>query len=106
VTTSPEVPDRQAVLDAVKRMVARESRLSIDPRQISDDEPLDGPLLRITSMGLLGMLIRLEGELSITLPDDIFVGQVMHTVADLARVVGSVAGRHDAVPGVEPAEVR
>jgi len=88
VTTTPVAgPDRQTVFDAVKRLVARESRLSIDPQAIPDDEALDGQLLRITSVGLLGMLIRLEDELSVTLPDDIFVGRVMHTVADLATVV-------------------
>lgn len=84
-------PNRQAIDDAVKRMVARESRLSIDPREIANDEPLDGPLLRITSVGMLGMLIRLEDELGITLPDDIFVGRVMYTVDDLAAVVAAAA---------------
>ena len=85
--------DRAQVSSAVKRMVARESRLSIDPDRIADDEPLDGPLLRVTSVGLLGMLIRLEDDLSLTLPDDLFVGRVMYTVDDLVDVVASVENR-------------
>jgi acyl carrier protein len=74
-------------------MVARESRLSIDPDRIADDEPLDGPLLRVTSVGLLGMLIRLEDDLSLTLPDDLFVGRVLYTVDDLVDVVAGVENR-------------
>lgn len=78
-----------AVSLAVKRVVVRESRLSIDPSQVSDAEPLQGELLRVTSMGLLGMLVRLEDELEVTLPDDIFAGRSLHTVADLIDVVAS-----------------
>jgi acyl carrier protein len=85
--------DRARVSAAVKRMVARESRLSIDPDRIPDGEPLDGPLLRVTSVGLLGMLIRLEDELSLTLPDDLFVGRVMYTVDDIVDVVAGVEDR-------------
>ncbi|MBO4204638.1 acyl carrier protein [Micromonospora echinofusca] len=75
------------VLAAVKRVVVRESRLSLDPATVPDDEPLDGRLLRVTSLGLLGMLIRLEDDLDATLPDDIFAGREIHTVADLADLV-------------------
>lgn len=74
---------------AVKRVVVRESRLSIDPRQVSDAEPLQGGLLHVTSMGLLGMLVRLEDELDVVLPDDIFAGRRLHTVADLIELVAS-----------------
>jgi acyl carrier protein len=105
VTDSTRAPGRQAVTDAVKRLVVRESRLSVPPDQIRDDEPLDGSLLRVTSMGLLGMLIKLEDELDVTLPDDIFVGKVMFTVADLVDVVGEATRRAEASEGNEPAEV-
>jgi acyl carrier protein len=87
------VTDRQRVATAVKRLVARESRLSIDPEGIPDREPLDGPLLRVTSVGLLGMLIRLEDELSLTLPDDVFVGRVMYTVDDIVDIVADAGER-------------
>ncbi|WP_436536179.1 acyl carrier protein [Actinoplanes sp. HUAS TT8] len=91
MSETTRVPDRQAVTDAVKRLVVRESRLSIGAQQIADDEPLNGSLLRITSMGLLGMLIKLEDELDVTLPDDIFVGKVMYKVSDLVDVVSEGA---------------
>ncbi|MFI1994573.1 acyl carrier protein [Actinoplanes sp. NPDC020271] len=87
MSETSRVPGRQAVTDAVKRLVVRESRLSIGYDRIADDEPLNGSLLRITSMGLLGMLIKLEDELDVTLPDDIFVGKVMYKVSDLVDVI-------------------
>lgn len=82
--------DRQLVLDVVKRVVISESRLSVGPDRIADDEPLNGALLRVNSLGFLGMLIRLEDELDVTLPDDLFVGRSFHTVADLVDVVSGV----------------
>ncbi|WP_433392217.1 acyl carrier protein [Micromonospora sp. KLBMP9576] len=82
-------PVPENVRAAVKRMVVRESRLAIAAERVADDEPLDGPLLRVTSLGLLGMLIRLEDELDVTLPDDLFTGRQVHTVADLAALVAS-----------------
>jgi acyl carrier protein len=85
--------ERERVSAAVKRLVARESRLSIDPGQIPGGEPLDGPLLRVTSVGLLGMLIRLEDELSLILPDDLFVGRVMYTVDDIVDLVVDAGDR-------------
>jgi len=87
----PEPSDTlvDAVGLAVRRIVVRESRLSVDPAAIRDDEPLDGELLRVTSVGLLGMLVRLEDELDVTLPDDIFAGRSFRTVADLIDVVTS-----------------
>ena len=82
-----------AVNLTVKRVVVRESRLSIDPSQVADDELLRGELLHVTSVGLLGMLVRLEDELGVTLPDDLFAGRSFHTVADLVEVVTSGARR-------------
>jgi acyl carrier protein len=70
-------------------MVVRESRLSVDAASVAADEPLNGRLLRVTSMGLLSMLIQLEDDLGVTLPDDLFLGRLVYTVADLADVVHS-----------------
>jgi acyl carrier protein len=78
---------RPGVTAVIKALVARESRLSIPPSQLADDEPLNGDLLRINSLGLLGTLVRLEDELGVTLPDDLFAGRVFTTVADLVAVV-------------------
>ncbi|NIL42973.1 acyl carrier protein [Salinispora arenicola] len=79
--------DRPRVNEAVKRLVVRESRVSVDPGTIDDLEPLNGDLLRVNSLGFLGMLVRLEDELDVTLPDDIFAGRAFTTVADLVDVV-------------------
>jgi acyl carrier protein len=72
---------------AVKRVLVLESRLSISPEQLADSEPLNGGLLTINSLGFIGMLIRLEDELDVTLPDDLFIGQTFSTVADLIDAV-------------------
>jgi acyl carrier protein len=81
------VTRRAEVNDAVKRIVALESRLAINPSDIPDLEPLNGQLLRVNSLGFLGMLVRLEDELDVTMPDDLFVGRTFTTVADLTEVV-------------------
>jgi acyl carrier protein len=80
-----------AVAAAVKRLVVRESRLSIDPQAVSEEELLNGPLLHVTSVGFLGMLVQLEDELGVTLPDDLFAGRTFNTVGDLIDVVGSAS---------------
>lgn len=86
MTTVPHI-GRSAVGDVVKRVVIAESRLSIDPATISDSEPLVGGLLRVNSLGFVGMLVRIEDELDTTLPDDLFVGRSFQTVGDLVDVV-------------------
>ncbi|MFJ8593532.1 acyl carrier protein [Streptomyces sp. NPDC093598] len=79
--------DRTAVATVVKKVVVAESRLSLPPESIPDEEPLVGPLLQVNSLGFVGMLVRIEDELDVTLPDDLFVGRSFRTVADLIDVV-------------------
>jgi acyl carrier protein len=87
--------DRATVGDTVKRVVIAESRLSIDPAAVAESEPLVGELLRVNSLGFVGMLVRIEDELGVTLPDDLFVGRSFRTVGDLVDVVlsGTEASR-------------
>jgi acyl carrier protein len=82
--------DRTRINETVKRLVIRESRLAVDPAEVDDLEPLNGDLLRVNSLGFLGMLVRLEDELDVTLPDDIFAGRAFTTVADLVDVLADV----------------
>ncbi|MZE79641.1 acyl carrier protein [Streptomyces xinghaiensis] len=91
MSTVEEQLDRAAVADAVKRVVIAESRLSLSPADITEDEPLVGDLLRVNSLGFVGMLVRIEDELDVVLPDDLFVGRSFRTVADLVDVVRSGA---------------
>ncbi|MFE7131715.1 acyl carrier protein [Streptomyces sp. NPDC057638] len=79
--------DRSTVGATVRRVVIAESRLSIDPATITENEPLVGDLLRVNSLGFVGMLVRIEDELDVTLPDDLFVGRSFTTVGDLIDVV-------------------
>ncbi|MEV6828456.1 acyl carrier protein [Amycolatopsis sp. NPDC051102] len=85
-------PDRPTVSDSVKRVVIAESRLSLTPEEIPGSEPLNGDLLRINSLGFVGMLVHLEDALDVTLPDDLFVGRTFRTVDDLVDVVAEGAG--------------
>ena len=86
------ISGRAALSEAVKRVVIAESRLSIDPSKVADDEPLSGSLLRVSSLGFLGMLMRLEDECGLQLPDDLFVGRSFRTVRDLIDVITRAAG--------------
>ena len=88
---TPEITSDDILL-AVKRIVTQESRLSVDPASVAADEPLNGDLLKVTSLGLLGMLIQLEDDLGVTLPDDMFQGHQIFTVSDLAGVVQLACG--------------
>lgn len=86
--TMPAVPlEAEAVSRAVKSVLLAESRLPLSPDELRGDEPLNGELLRITSMGFLGMLIRLEDALGVTLPDDLFVGRGFSVVEDMVQAV-------------------
>lgn len=78
---------RTAVTSAVKRMVILESRLSVPEERVGDQEPLNGDLLSVNSLGFLGMLVRIEDELDVVLPDDLFVGRPVETVADVIDLV-------------------
>ena len=51
---SPE--SRPLVARAVRRRAIAESRVSIEPGEIADDELLNGPLLKVNSLGFVGML--------------------------------------------------
>jgi len=78
---------RAAVTSAVKRMVILESRLAVPEDRVRDDEPLNGGLLTVNSLGFLGMLVRIEDELDVVLPDDMFVGRPVRTVSDVVELV-------------------
>ncbi|MBP2336693.1 glutamate-5-semialdehyde dehydrogenase [Saccharothrix coeruleofusca] len=80
---------REAVSAVVRRLVLRESRSPLSAEDIGEDEPLNGGTLRINSFGFVGMLVHLEDELDVRLPDDLFVGRRFETVGDLVDLVGS-----------------
>lgn len=72
---------------AVKQVLLDESRLRMSPDDLRVEEPLNGDLLRVTSVGFLGMLLALEDLLKIELPDDVFVGHTFITVDDVITVM-------------------
>ncbi|MFF0152665.1 acyl carrier protein [Micromonospora sp. NPDC005203] len=83
--------DRDTVADTVKRLVIAQSQLTISTGRITEAEPLAGPLLDVTSLGLLAVLIKIEEELGVTLPDDLFSASLPRTVGDLVDLVQRTA---------------
>jgi acyl carrier protein len=79
--------DRATVSLTVKKTLIAESRLSLAPEDVDDREPINGEVLRVSSLGFLGMLLRIEDELGVTLPDDLFTGRTFHVVDDIIEVV-------------------
>ncbi|MFF5425397.1 MULTISPECIES: acyl carrier protein [unclassified Streptomyces] len=71
----------------VKKVVAAASEPPVDPRGLSDDEPLNGERLRINSLSLIGLLVQVEEETGIALADELFVGRSFTTVADITEIV-------------------
>ena len=52
-----------------------------------------GDVLNVSSLGFVGMFVRLEDELDVELPDDLFNGRTFTTVDDMVEVVAAAAGR-------------
>ncbi|MEV5977402.1 acyl carrier protein [Streptomyces sp. NPDC052114] len=79
--------EHKDVAETVKAIVVAEARADLAPAQLPDDEPLDGERLKVSSMGLLGILTRLEDEFGAAMPDDLFTGRSLKTVQDLVDLV-------------------
>lgn len=73
--------------------MAAQAGLPPDAVVVSESTPLMGELLHVTSLTILGMLLKLEEELDIVLPDNLLVGRTFHTVGDIVSVVLSAVGR-------------
>lgn len=78
---------RATVVDAVRRLVVADSHRPIDPATLPEHEPLDSGRLRLTSLDVVWLLVRLEEILAIRLPNDIVVGRRFRTVADFANAI-------------------
>jgi acyl carrier protein len=78
---------RETVLDAVRTLLVADSRQRIDPETLAEHEPLDGERLRLTSVDAVWVLVRLEADLAVRLPDDIVVGRRFRRVRDFVDAV-------------------
>jgi acyl carrier protein len=88
----PTALESADVINCVKRIVISESRLSLGVDELSEDTALQGDVLRIGSLALLGMIVKLEDELDVILPDNLLVGRSFHTLRDVTVVVLSALG--------------
>jgi len=84
--------NRDGIIYLIKNAIIAELRLSISPKSITDEESLNGDLLKINSLCFVKIMIRLEEELDVTLPDDLFVGRPPTTVTDLLSIVLNRSG--------------
>jgi acyl carrier protein len=82
------------VSTAVKLMLIAESRSSVDPAELSDDEPLKGAVLNVSSLGFVGVLVRLEDQLGVDLPDNLFAERTFSIVRDIVDIVAEAANSH------------
>ncbi len=84
--------NRDYIIYLIKNTIIAELKLSISPDSITDEESLDGDLLKVNSFCFVKIMIRLEEELGVTLPDDLFVGRPPTTVTDLLATVLNRSG--------------
>jgi acyl carrier protein len=80
-------PDPEIVSRSVRKILIAESRLDLEVDAITDHELLNGPLLKVNSLSLVGLLIRLEDELDTVFADGLLVGRSFTTVSDLEEAV-------------------
>lgn len=81
---------RVEIAQHVKRILIQEARINLQPEQLAEDEPLNGELLRITSLSFLGMIMTLEDELAITMADELFMKTQFGNVGDLISFIDRV----------------
>lgn len=82
------VPVEQSeIVGRIKRIVAAESQISSGADSLPDTTPLTGGVLRINSLAMLGMLVKLEDELGVQLPDDLLLGRRFKTLGDIISAV-------------------
>lgn len=80
----------------MKRILVAESLIALDATQLSDQKPRIGPVLDMTSSGVLGMPVRLENELGVELRDGLFVNRLFRAGLDVIDVVAEGISRHRA----------
>ncbi|MFF7239968.1 acyl carrier protein [Streptomyces collinus] len=80
-------PTSPHLTGVVKKILAAASEPPVDPRGLTDDEPLNGERLHINSLTLIGLLVQVEEETGVVLSDELFVGRSFATVADVTAIV-------------------
>ncbi|RJX21255.1 MAG: acyl carrier protein [Ammonifex sp.] len=81
------------VEDWVKKMIVEVGRLSIPADEIDIEEPLVGGKVDIDSLGFIELMLSVEENLNVEIPEDVW--KQTHTVRDIARVLVEHVKRDD-----------
>ena len=70
-----------------KSILVQELDLTARPEQISDEEPLFSPLIRLDSIGLLKVILALEAAFGVEIDEEDLMQADLETVANLIELV-------------------
>lgn len=78
---------REAVLDEVRHLLIEKLRVQRDPDEIDPDTALFGTGLGLDSLDAVELLICMDADFGVTLPDDAFGRAEMRTVNSLVDLI-------------------
>jgi acyl carrier protein len=91
------IQQRDAILERVRRILIDNLDVRRDPDEIDPDTPLFGSGLGLDSVDAVELLVSVEVEFGIQVPDDPRVGGALRTVNTLVDlVIASEASSHGA----------
>lgn len=91
------IQQRDAILERVRRILIDNLDVRRDPDEIDPDTPLFGSGLGLDSVDAVELLVSVEVEFGIQVPDDPRVGSALRTVNTLVDlVIASEASSHGA----------
>jgi acyl carrier protein len=78
----------------IKSMLVRDLMLQITPEEIGDSQPLFGPgSLGLDSIDALQLIVALDKNYGLKMPDSAVARKMMHTVNDIAAAIEAHQGR-------------
>ena len=83
----------QGLNDKVKDLIIRRLKLTIDPKTIKDDVPLFGEGLGLDSIDALELVVGLEQEFGISIPDEDVGREAFASVNALAAYINKTKGQ-------------
>ncbi len=82
----------QGLNDKVKELIVRRLKLTIDPNTIKDDAPLFGEGLGLDSIDALELVVGLEQEFGVSIPDEDVGREAFASVNALVAYVRKMKG--------------
>jgi acyl carrier protein len=82
----------QGLNDKVKELIVRRLKLTIDPNTIKDDAPLFGEGLGLDSIDALELVVGLEQEFGVSIPDEDVGREAFASVNALVAYVRKIKG--------------